>query len=473
MAHSLGDDEIQSCIESAEPITIMLPRNQTPGRRKLNMKKKIMSMVIAATAMALSLVGCGVDINSIGLPPNVVMEKGETQQLEIEYGTDDKAEQEKIAEAASKLTIEWTSSDEEVVTVDATGLITAVGAGEADVTASAKDVNISSTTHVKVVITPTGVEAPEALELVTNGENSKNLDAKMTPEDATEVKLAYESSDESVATVDENGLVTAVADGECTITTYVVADAPATAETATQEAAAVVTDEETPTEGENSETTADSETVTVPDNLDSAFGVVPDGLSATTKVTVTTKVEGITLDKTEGILNVGNTVTITATVAPEEATNPAVTWSSSDESVATVDETGKVTAVAVGNATITATSEDDSSVSAGYELTVRQKKAATTTKNNYSGSTSAGTSTAPSYTAPTQPVTPSAPAVETPAPAPAEPSQPSDGNSGGWYIDGWYFEDGSKPEDCFGPSSGIDWTQDSSNGEGDKCEVRC
>lgn len=432
------------------------------------MKKKIMSMVIAAAAMALSLVGCGVDINSIGLPPNVVMEKGETQQLEIEYGTDDKAEQEKIAEAASKLTIEWTSSDEEVVTVDATGLITAVGAGEADVTASAKDVNISSTTHVKVVITPTGVEAPETLELVTNGENSKNLDAKMTPEDATEVKLAYTSSDESVATVDENGLVTAVADGECTITTYVVADAPATAETATQEAAAVVTDEEKTTEDENSEATTDSETVTVPDNLDSAFGVVPEGLSATTKVTVTTKVESITLDKTEGILNVGNTVTITATVAPEVATNPAVTWSSSDESVATVDETGKITAVAVGNATITATSEDDSSVSADYELTVQQKKAATTTKNNYSGSTSAGTSTAPSCTAPTQPVTPSAPAVETPAPAPApdpapapaEPAQPSGGDSGnsGGVVPG-STEDLDNQYRDFGTWSGTDWTQ--------------
>lgn len=485
MAHSLVDDEIQSCIESAEPITIMLPRHQTPGRRKLNMKKKIMSMVIAAAAMALSLVGCGVDISSIGLPSDVVIEKGETQQLEIEYGTDDKAEQEKIAEAASKLTIEWTSSDEEVVTVDATGLITAVGAGEADVTASAKDVNISSTTHVKVVITPTGVEAPETLELVTNGENSKNLDAKMTPEDATEVKLAYESSDDSVATVDENGLVTAVADGECTITTYVVADAPATAETATQETAAVVTDEEKPTGGENSEATADSEAVTVPDNLDSAFGVVPDGLSATTKVTVTTKVEKIELDKTEGILNVGNTVTITATVAPEEATNPAVTWSSSDESVATADETGKITAVATGNATITATSEDDNSVSADYELTVQQKKAATTTKNNYSGSTSAGASTAPSYTAPTQPVTPSAPApvpapapapdpapapapAPDPAPAPAEPSQPSGGNSGGGN-----FDDGSKPEDSFGQSSGIDWTQDNSNGSLDGGCVRC
>lgn len=488
MAHSLVDDEIQSCIESAEPITIMLPRHQTPGRRKLNMKKKIMSMVIAAAAMALSLVGCGVDINSIGLPPNVVMEKGETQQLEIEYGTDDKAEQEKIAEAASKLTIEWTSSDEEVVTVDATGLITAVGAGEADVTASAKDVNISSTTHVKVVITPTGVEAPETLELVTNGENSKNLDAKMTPEDATEVKLAYESSDESVATVDENGLVTAVADGECTITTYVVADAPATAETATQEAAAVVTDEETPTEGENSEVTADSETVTVPDNLDSAFDVVPEGLSATTKVTVTTKVEGITLDKTEGILNVGNTVTITATVAPEEATNPAVTWSSSDESVATVDETGKITAVATGNATITATSNSDADVNATYDVTVEEKKTPTYTSNktNYgssaSGSVAAGgsatvtTPTVPAAPAPDPtPVQPSnpepapapAPAPAEPAPAPAEPSQPSGGDggsSGGYDI----------PHDPNGqPGSGIDWTQDSSNGESDNCEVRC
>lgn len=479
MAHSLVDDEIQSCIESAEPITIMLPRHQTPGRRKLNMKKKIMSMVIAAAAMALSLVGCGVDINSIGLPPNVVMEKGETQQLEIEYGTDDKAEQEKIAEAASKLTIEWTSSDEEVVTVDATGLITAVGAGEADVTASAKDVNISSTTHVKVVITPTGVEAPETLELVTNGENSKNLDAKMTPEDATEVKLAYESSDDSVATVDENGLVTAVADGECTITTYVVADAPATAETATQEAAAVVTDEETPTEGENSETTADSETVTVPDNLDSAFGVVPDGLSATTKVTVSTKVEKIELDKTEGILYVGNSVTVNAAVTPDNATDTTVTWSSSDESVATVDETGKITAVATGNATITATSNSDADVNATYDVTVEEKKTPTYTSNktNYGSSASGSVASGGSATV-TTPTVPAAPAPDptpvqpsnpdpAPAPAPAEPSQPSGGDggsSGGYDI----------PRDPNGqPGSGIDWTQDYSNGSLDGGCVRC
>lgn len=437
--------------------------------------------------MVLSLVGCGVDITSVSLPTDIVMEKGETQQLEIEYGTKADAEQEKIDEAASKLKLEWTSSDEEVATVDETGLVTAVGAGEADITVSVAEANISSVTHVKVVITPTGVEAPDSIELVTNGENSKALGAKMTPEDATEVKLAYESSDESVATVDENGVVTAVADGECVITTYVIADIPATAESA--EAKPVV-DEVAASEAEAADSAADSE---APDDAaasepedttdaDSSFGVVPDGLSAETKVTVTTKVEQITLNKTEGVLTVGNSVTVTATVTPDNATNATVNWTSSDETVATVDSNGKVTAVAAGNATITATSESDGDVSADYALTVQQKKAATTTKNNYSGSTSAGASTVPSYTAPAQTVTPSAPAVETPAPAPApdpapapaEPAQPSGGDSGnsGGVVPG-STEDLDNQYRDFGTWSGTDWTQDSSNMSGGDCEFGC
>ena len=440
--------------------------------------KKITKLVgiMLAMALAVSLVGCGVDITSIGLPTNIVMEKGEIQQLTIEYGAKDETTEEKINEAASKLKLEWTSSDEEVATVDETGLVTAVGAGEADITVSVSDANISSTTHVKVVITPTGVEAPDSIELVTNGENSKALGAKMTPEDATEVKLAYESSDESVATVDENGVVTAVADGECVITTYVTADIPATAENA--EAKPVV-DEVASSEAEVANSAADSEApddaaASEPkDTTDSSFGVVPDGLSAETKVTVTTKVEQIALSKTEGVLTVGNSVTVTATVTPNNATNATVNWTSSDEKVATVDSNGKVTAVAAGNATITATSESDGDVSADYALTVnkaavKQNKPAT----NYSGTTSsAGAATTPSYTAPSAPSasTPTyvpepapAPAPD-PAPAPAEPSQPSGGNSGGGMGVGNYV-DTAKPEDNFGQSSGIDWTQDNSCG---------
>lgn len=423
--------------------------------------------LIMAVAMAVSLVGCGVDITSVGLPTDIVLEKGETQQLNIEYGTDDKAEQEKIAEAASKLNLTWTSSDETVATVDETGLVTAVGAGEADVTVSVSDANISSTTHVKVVITPTGVEAPDSIELVTNGENSKALGAKMTPEDATEVKLAYESSDENVATVDENGVVTAVADGECVITTYVTADIPATAENA--EAKPVV-DEVASSEAEVADSAADSE---APDNAaasepegttDSSFGVVPDGLSAETKVTVTTKVEQITLNKTEGVLTVGNSVTVTATVTPDNATNTTINWTSSDEKVATVDSNGKVTAVAAGNATIKATSESDGDVSADYALTVN--KAAAKPATRYSGTTSsAGAATTPSYTAPSAPSasTPTyvpepapapAPAPD-PAPAPAEPSQPSGGSSPDYSgSSGFDANLGSWSE-----GSGIDWTQ--------------
>ena len=426
--------------------------------------------LIMAVAMAVSLVGCGVDITSIGLPTNIVMEKGEIQQLTIEYGAKDETTEEKINEAASKLKLEWTSSDEEVATVDETGLVTAVGAGEADITVSVSDANISSTTHVKVVITPTGVEAPDSIELVTNGENSKALGAKMTPEDATEVKLAYESSDESVATVDENGVVTAVADGECVITTYVTADIPATAENA--EAKPVV-DEVASSEAEVANSAADSE---APDDAaasepedttdtDSSFDVVPDGLSAETKVTVTTKVEQITLNKTEGTLTVGNSVTVTATVTPDNATNATVNWTSSDETVATVDSNGKVTAVAAGSATITATSESDGDVSADYALTVNKAAAKPATNHSGTGS-SAGAATTPSYTAPSTPSasTPTyvpepapAPAPD-PAPAPAEPSQPSggdSGNSGG----GSNIVYGTVIDPNATQGSGTDWTQ--------------
>lgn len=389
--------------------------------------------LIMAVAMAVSLVGCGVDITSVGLPTDIVLEKGETQQLNIEYGTDDKAEQEKIAEAASKLNLTWSSSDEEVATVDETGLVTAVGAGEADITVSVADANISSTTHIKVVILPTGVEAPETLSLELNGEATKALGAKMTPEDATDVKLAYVSSDESVATVDESGNVTAVGVGECTITTTIVADTTATAEDA---------------------------------GVDSEMLVVPESAKAETKVTVGKAIESITLDSNEGVLTVGNTHTIKATVFPEDATDKAVTWKSSDESIATVDAEGNVTAKDTGNVTIMAVNSDGD-VSSTYELTVN--KAAAKPAANYSGTTSsAGAATTPSYTAPSAPSasTPTyvpapapAPAPDpAPAPAPAEPSQPSGGNSGGG-IAGSYGGDYLDQNPEFGYSSGIDWTQ--------------
>ena len=411
-------------------------------------RKTIILAVVAAAAMAITLVGCGVKITNIAVPESAMVEKGESITLPVVYGTDDApavtpetaatgesaATDEKVAKAAEKLTIEWTSSDESVATVDETGTVTAVAAGEANVTASVKDADIAASTHIKVVVTPTGVVAPESIDLVTNGENTKDLDAKLVPADATDVKLAYESSDESVATVDETGKVTAVANGECTITTYVIAK---TEDAEASELSAVVV------EAADSEEVDDS-VATMPEDLaamDSAFDVVPEDLKAETKVTVTTNVESVTLDKTEGVLTVGNTVTVTATVTPDTATNASVTWTSSDEAIATVDSEGKITAVAPGTATITAVSDSNPDANATYAVTVQAKKVVTpastktSSKSNsgYAGSSSnagnssnSGAVTAPSNPAPAQPSEPA------PAPAPdPQPEQPSGGDNGG------------------------------------------
>lgn len=428
-------------------------------------RKTIILAVVAAAAMALSLVGCGVKITNIAVPESAMVEKGESITLPVVYGTDDApavtpetaatgesaATDEKVAKAAEKLTIEWTSSDESVATVDETGTVTAVAAGEANVTASVKDADIAASTHIKVVVTPTGVAAPESIDLVTNGENTKDLDAKLVPADATDVKLAYESSDESVATVDETGKVTAVANGECTITTYVTAK---TEDAEASELSAVAV------EAADSEETDDS-VATMPEDLaamDSAFGVVPENLKAETKVTVTTNVESVTLDKTEGVLTVGNTVTVTATVIPDTATNASVTWTSSDEAIATVDSEGKITAVAPGTATITAVSDSNPDANATYAVTVQAKKVVASASTKTSGKSNSGyagrssnsgaAAAAPSNPAPVPdpaPVQPSEPAPAPnpqPDPAPAEP-QPDNrdytdgsGANGGKVIEG-------------------------------------
>lgn len=445
-------------------------------------RKTIILAVVAAAAMALSLVGCGVKITNIAVPESAMVEKGESITLSVVYGTDDApavtpetaatgesaATDEKVAKAAEKLTIEWTSSDESVATVDETGTVTAVAAGEANVTASVKDTDIAASTHIKVVVTPTGVAAPESIDLVTNGENTKDLDAKLVPADATDVKLAYESSDESVATVDETGKVTAVANGECTITTYVTAK---TEDAEASELSAVAV------EAADSEETDDS-VATMPEDLaamDSAFGVVPEDLKAETKVTVTTNVESVTLDKTEGVLTVGNTVTVTATVTPDTATNASVTWTSSDEAIATVDSEGKITAVAPGTATITAVSDSNPDANATYAVTVQAKRVVTSTStktssksnsgNTGSSSNSGAAAAAPSNPAPAPvpdpaPVQPSEPAPAPdpqPDPAPAEPQPDNRDYTDGSGANGGKVIEGRADNSCHPEEHAVGW----------------
>ena len=380
-------------------------------------RKTIILAVVAAAAMAITLAGCGVKITNIAVPESAMVEKGESITLPVVYGTDDapavtpetaatgeSAEtDEKLAKAASKLTVEWTSSDESVATVDATGMVVAVSAGEADITASVTDSEMSAVCKVTVKVAAKDITVPDNLDVKLNDGNETTVEATVSPADATDVKVSYASTDEAVATVDKDGRVQVLQPGECDIVT-----------TLTQEDKKVV--------------------------------------EKKTHIKAYYEVEGITLDKTEGILTAGNTVALNATVLPEEiADETTVTWTSSDEKVATVDENGKVTAIAAGEATITANAGEKS---ATYKLTVQAKKVAqtTTNKNTNKGNTSSSTgSSAPtSNPAPAQPSAPaeqpSQPTYEEPAqPAPnPQPEQPSGGStdsnpndpSGGWEWGG-------------------------------------
>lgn len=368
------------------------------------MKKKIIVLAATAIIMAVALAGCGVKITNIAVPESAMVEKGESITLPVVYGTDDapavtpetaatgeSAEtDEKLAKAASKLTVEWTSSDESVATVDATGMVVAVSAGEADITASVMDSEMSAVCRVTVKVAAKDITVPDNLDVKLNDGNETTVEATVSPADATDVKVSYASTDEAVATVDKDGRVQVLQPGECDIVT-----------TLTQEDKKVV--------------------------------------EKKTHIKAYYEVEGITLDKTEGILTAGNTVALNATVLPEEiADETTVTWTSSDEKVATVDENGKVTAIAAGEATITANAGEKS---ATYKLTVQAKKVAqtTTNKNTNKGNTSSSTgSSAPtSNPAPAQPSAPaeqpSQPTYEEPAqPAPnPQPERPSNGDNGG------------------------------------------
>ena len=123
-------------------------------------------------------------------------------------------------------------------------------------------------------------------------------------------------------------------------------------------------------EGE-SLTIPDGSNLTIPD--DKTLTVNGGTLNGTPSGDVTYKVTDVSLNKTSLTLTEGGSETLTATVKPDNATNKNVTWSSSAESVATVDNSGKVTAVGAGTATIKATAQDGSGKSDTCTVTVTAK----------------------------------------------------------------------------------------------------
>lgn len=364
---------------------------------------------LLAASLALVLTACGITITAVHLPDEVQVNVGATAETAATYESKQEADSAAQQAAADKIDWTWEIGDNSIASVDANGVITGIKGGNTIVTLTSADGKFSAKCPV-TVNQPLKAIKMNDIALETNGHTSETVAYTLEPADTTEDDVTLSVADESIAKLEGNKLV-AVSDGATKIT--------------------------------------------------ATSGIV----KTSAKVTVTTKVEQITLNKTEGVLTVGNSVTVTATVTPDNATNATVNWTSSDEKVATVDSNGKVTAVAAGNATIKATSESDGDVSADYALTVN--KAAAKPATRYSGTTSsAGAATTPSYTAPSAPsastptyVPEPAPApAPAPNPAPAEPSQPS----GGDIVPGSTEDYDNRYKD-FGQWSGTDWTQDESN----------
>lgn len=380
---------------------------------QLHSIRSCMLLTFAASGL-LMLTACGITVTAVHLPDSVQVNVGATAETAATYETAQDADPAAQQAAADKIDWSWTVGDDSIATVDDNGIITGIKGGDTIVVVSSADGKMTAKCPV-TVSQPLMAIRMDDIDLQTNGQSSATVNYTLVPADTTEDNVTLSVDDESIARLDGNRII-AVNNGETKIT--------------------------------------------------ATCGIV----KTSAKVTVTTKVEQITLNKTEGVLTVGNSVTVTATVTPDNATNTTVNWTSSDEKVATVDSNGKVTAVAAGNATITATSESDGDVSADYALTVN--KAAAKPATNYSGTTSsAGAATTPSYTAPSAPsastptyVPEPAPApAPAPNPAPAEPSQPSGGDSGSSNDP----LGGLNPNDYWVSPDQTDWTQDNSCGTDD------
>ena len=210
---------------------------------------------------------------------------------------------------ATDTTVTWTSSNETIATIDQSGIVTALAVGETTITAITNDGNFEAVASLTVLpIKVTGVTLdPTSLQVYLGSTGS--LKANILPSNATDTTVTWTSSNETIATIDQSGIVTALTVGETTIT-------------------AVTTD-------------GSFEAV-------ASLTVLP--------VSVT----GITIEPTNLKILLNSTGSLTPEITPENATNKAITWSSDDTSVATVDENGLVTGISVGNTTINGTTNDGS-----------------------------------------------------------------------------------------------------------------
>lgn len=215
--------------------------------------------------------------------------------------------------------VSWSTSAAGVATVDATGLVTAVGGGTADITATAlDDGSVKAVCQVTVIALPSKIEiTPAEVRLVSIGD-TYTLSAKIEPAEADQ-KVVWESVDTDIVTVDADGVLTAKALGKTYVNCYSADVYPA--------------------------------------------------MYSFCRVIVGSSVTGISLSDTELKMHPGDEHTLKVSLKPKDAISK-LSWSSSDTKVAEVNSSGVVKALTVGEANITVCSQDDNSVKAVCHIVV-------------------------------------------------------------------------------------------------------
>lgn len=299
--------------------------------------------------------------------------------------------------------VNWTSSDEEVATIDANGVVTGVKPGKCVITAqSAADPNVKGEKEitVKEAIDITDLTITLSDEDIVIGYTFK-VSAVTTPTGGNQ-QLEWSSSDENIATVNANGVITPVSVGEVTITAKVknknierqlvlnVINPPALTDFTISNARNITTNETctlgvdtTPKYAQtNIEWSVDNEAVATIDKLTGKLTPVTTGKVTVTAVDKTINVtKNVVITITEAFnadakptsiiitgddeCYVGYTILLVAQVFPA-GVSQKVTWQSSNNEIATVDETGKLTALKEGTVRIKAFSVQDNSVSSTY-----------------------------------------------------------------------------------------------------------
>lgn len=291
---------------------------------------------------------------------------------------------------ATNKTLKWTSSNTGVATVDSTGKVKGVGPGSATITATSTDgYSISKSTTITVIQQATNISISGSSSITKGG--STKLVANLTPSNANE-SLTWSSSNTGIATVDSSGKVKGIGVGTTTIkctgsksgivgsktiqvtsgTSLITSIKLSGNDSLAVGARMALTPTITPsTATEYRFTTSNSSVATVTVN-----GIVTgvkegsvtitceatdgSGVKATKTITVNSAINSIKLNKTSVALTKGSTVTLTPTITPNTADTKAITWSSTNTGIATVDNTGKVTAKGVGTTEIYCEATDGS-----------------------------------------------------------------------------------------------------------------